>query len=291
MSKNRYISWMTLVGIVVVTITVAVTVIFFTMKKEQAKLCDKLARATAQITLLEKEIVELETSYSELEDRYLELEQTKAKEKNAPVVYLTFDDGPSSNTEKILDILNKYNVKATFFVIGDESGYAAKIYRRLISEGHSVGNHTYSHEYHDIYSSCKEFWEEFDKNDALFFEKTGYHLEIMRFPGGSNNTVSERYCKGIMKELTKEAKERGLVYFDWNVSSLDAEREVQKKEIIISSVLKGCEGQKSSIVLMHDNKTKTTTVEALPTIIKTLKERGYIFKTLTADTESIQFLK
>ena len=156
---------------------------------------------------------------------------------------------------RLLDTLDNYGVKATFFIIGKEGGGAAEIYRRIISDGHAAGNHTYSHEYNEIYASEDRFWEEYRKNDETFFELTGRHLEIMRFPGGSNNTVSERYCRGIMKRLS------------------------------------GVKDKKTSIILMHDNKTKTTTVEALPTIIEELKKQGCIFKTLNKDTEPIQFLK
>ena len=113
----------------------------------------------------------------------------------------------------------------------------------------------------------------------------------MRFPGGSNNTVSQRYCNGIMDVLTKQAQQKGIVYFDWNVSSLDAEKKVQDTQVIINSVLSGVKDKQTSIVLMHDNNTKKTTVEALPVIIEQLKSQGYIFKTLDENTPPIQFLK
>lgn len=291
MSKLKLFSRSTLGYAAVITAAVVMTVIFLLLKTETDILQDKLAKAQAKCTEAEREVSDLTEKYNQLQKQYLELEKTKAEEKNSPVVYLTFDDGPSDNTEKILDILDEYNVKATFFVIGDESGKAAQIYRRIVSEGHTAGNHTFSHEYHDVYASDRAFWDEYNKLDSLFFDRTGKHLEIMRFPGGSNNTVSERYCKGIMKVLTKQAHEKGLTYFDWNVSSLDAEKAVQSKNVIIDAVINGCADKKSCIVLMHDNKSKKTTVEALPVIIKSLKEQGYVFKTLSQQSETIQFLK
>ncbi len=269
----------------------ACTVLFIFFRGQVAELSDKLAKSQAYSAKVESELDKLRESYDSLKDEYAKLEQTKAEEKNAKVVYLTFDDGPSENTVKILDILEQYNVKATFFIIGKEGGGAAEIYRRIISDGHAAGNHTYSHEYNEIYASEDRFWEEYRKNDETFFELTGRHLEIMRFPGGSNNTVSERYCRGIMKRLTKTAQQQDIIYFDWNVSSLDAVKERQDKNVIINSVLSGVKDKKTSIILMHDNKTKTTTVEALPTIIEELKKQGCIFKTLNKDTEPIQFLK
>lgn len=274
----------------IIALTVC-AVLFIFLKGQIKSLADSLAKSQAYSAQIEGELDELKKNYTILKDQYAVLEKTKAQQKNAKVVYLTFDDGPSENTVKILDILDSYNIKATFFIIGKEGGYAAEICRRLVSNGHSVGNHTYSHEYHDIYSNADSFWEEYQKNDDIFFEITGKHMNIMRFPGGSNNTVSERYCRGIMKVLTKQAKEKGIVYFDWNVSSLDAEKLVQNKNVIVNAVLSGVKENKSSIVLMHDNKTKTTTVEALPIIIEELKKQGCIFKTLDENVEPIQFLK
>lgn len=279
-----------LCAVLIIALTVC-AVLFIFLRKEITELSDKLAKAQAYGVQADEKLAELQQSYDALRGEYTALEKTKAEQRNAKVVYLTFDDGPSENTVKILDILNEYNIKATFFVIGKEGGYSAEIYRRMVSDGHAVGNHTYSHEYHDIYSSPKKFWEEYQKNDDAFFEITGRHLNIMRFPGGSNNTVSNRYCKGIMKVLTKQAHERGLIYFDWNVSSLDAEKVIQDKNVIINAVLDGVRDRKSSIVLMHDNKTKKTTVEALPVIIEELKKQGYTFRALDESVESIQFLK
>ncbi len=276
------------VWLILIIITV---VIFLFMEKSKIELENTLQKTKAQCAKAEKELCELEEKYNQLENKYLELERLKASQKNSPVVYLTFDDGPSENTIKILDILDRYSVKATFFVIGDSSLQAASIYRRIVDDGHAVGNHTYSHNYSEIYSSTEEFWKDIQKNDDLFFKNTGKHLDILRFPGGSNNTVSEKYCKNIMNTLVNQAVQKNITYFDWNVSSLDAEAIVQKKEVIINAVIDGCKGKKCSIVLLHDNKKKTTTVEALPKIIESLKNDGFVFKTLSTSTPSIQFLK
>lgn len=277
--------------ITVVMMVIVIAVIFLDFKSRTDILNDRLTKALAKCTESERQLCEITDKYNELKKQYATLEKTKAEERDAPIVYLTFDDGPSANTEQILDILERYGIKGTFFVIGDSSAKAAEIYRRLVAEGHSVGNHTYSHEYNEVYASTESFWEEYSKIDSLFYESTGKHLEIMRFPGGSNNTVSERYCKGIMPMLVRQAKDKGIVYFDWNVSSLDAEKAVQNKDVIINAVLDGCKGRKRSIVLMHDNKSKVTTVEALPVIIEALKKDGCIFKTLDVDSDAVQFLK
>ncbi len=206
-------------------------------------------------------------------------------------VYLTFDDGPSENTEKILDILDSYGIKATFFVTGKQTDYAEGIYKRLATDGHSVGNHTYSHEYNQVYKSPQAFWDEVDKLDKLFYGYTGKHLELLRFPGGSDNTVSNRYCKNIMQTLVKQAREKNITYFDWNVTSKDAEAITQNKQLIINATLSEAKGKENAIVLFHDNSTKYTTVEALPTIIDEFIKRGAVFKTLSKDSPTVQFLK
>ena len=277
--------------VALVAAIIACAVIFLIMNNRIRALNDMLVKSQAYSAQIDGQLNDLKKEYETLKDDYAELERTKAEQKNAKVVYLTFDDGPSQNTEKILDILDSYNIKATFFVIGKEGGYAAEICRRIITDGHVAGNHTYSHKYEEIYSSPNAFWNQYQKNDDVFFEITGRHLSILRFPGGSNNTVSQRYCNGIMDVLTKQAQQKGIVYFDWNVSSLDAEKKVQDTQVIINSVLSGVKDKQTSIVLMHDNNTKKTTVEALPVIIEQLKSQGYIFKTLDENTPPIQFLK
>lgn len=274
-----------------IALTVLLAVSFFILLSSINKLKSENAKLLAQNARAENELCEIEKKYSELEEQYNALKLTKSEEANCPVIYLTFDDGPSENTVKILDILAEYNIKATFFVVGKETERAKEIYRRLVLEGHTVGNHTYSHEYNEIYASTEDFWAQIQKNDDLFYSCTGKHLEIMRFPGGSNNTVSERYCKGIMQKLRAQAKEKGLVYFDWNVSATDAEVALQKTSIIIDEVLKNSDGLKKSIVLMHDNAPKTTTVEALREIIEALLERGCVFRALDQNSEPVQFLK
>ncbi len=250
----------------------------------------KICLQNKTITRLQACLLESEREAAQLKEQVAALKAELAaahKEKDMPTVYLTFDDGPSQNTVKILEILEHYNVKATFFVTGKAG--ADGIYRKIVEGGHGYGNHTYSHEYDEVYASSGGFWKNIQKNDELFFDVTGRHLEIMRFPGGSNNTVSERYCKGIMPVLCEQANARGINYFDWNVSSRDAEKNVQDKNVIISSVVEGCRGKSRAIVLMHDSAAKTTTVEALPTIIEALKNEGFRFDILTKNSIPIRF--
>ncbi|MEG2811971.1 MAG: polysaccharide deacetylase family protein [Clostridium sp.] len=203
------------------------------------------------------------------------------------VAFLTFDDGPSKNTEKILDILKKENVQATFFVNGNNSEFAVNMYKRMVNEGHAIGNHTYSHTYEDVYTSKYAFIEDIKKLDSLIFTETGYRINLLRFPGGSNNTINRRYSNSrdnsFMECLSNEVESMGYRYFDWTVDSTDASKVKQKEGVIVKNTLNEALKQKYPIILFHDAPAKTTTVEALSGIIKKLKESGYKIKPLSYD--------
>ena len=203
------------------------------------------------------------------------------------VAYLTFDDGPSVNTEKILDILDKYNVKATFFVI-----YHSKMedrYKAIVERGHTIALHAYSHDYEKVYASESAYFKDLAKIHDYVEKITGVDSHIIRFPGGSSNTVSNKYCKGLMKKLKPDVVEKGFIYHDWNVSSGDASGNNVKASKLIANIKKGT-GKKSTInVLMHDTgKSKRTTVEALPEIIEYLRSQGFEFEALTMDSTVIK---
>lgn len=206
--------------------------------------------------------------------------------------YLTFDDGPSVNTDSILAIFKKYNVKATFFVNGNQTDEGKRLYRRIQNGGHILGNHTFSHNYSMIYSSIEAFKKDTERLSKLLEHETGKRPMLLRFPGGSNNRVS-RHFGGlkIMKQIIEEMKKEGYVYTDWNVSSTDAALPVQTKNEIIRAVLNGSRGKKEIIVLMHDDALKTMTVKALPEVVKGLIQQGFHFSVLSPDSFKIQFLK
>lgn len=215
-------------------------------------------------------------------------ERTVVVEKNPEygkkVVYLTFDDGPSENTGKILDILKKYNVKATFFVTGNGQEHNDLI-KRAHDEGHSIGLHTYTHDYSDVYSSKRAYFEDLRKISDLVEKMTGEKSCLIRFPGGSSNTVSAKYTKGLMTELTEEVREKGYQYFDWNCDSTDA----SGNNVPVEKLVRNATSGKSDYlnILMHDTDAKDTTVEALPEIIKYYKEKGYIFMGLSVDSHEV----
>ncbi len=196
--------------------------------------------------------------------------------------YLTFDDGPSSNTVKILDILDRYGVKATFFVIYHKN--QEDTYRAIVERGHTLALHSYSHDYEDIYSSRTAFFNDLDKLSDYVSGLTGVTPLITRFPGGSSNTISKRYCAGIMTELTQAVESRGYSYFDWNIDSGDADDTTVDKDKIVENVKRRTGSYKNAFILMHDAKAKTTTVEALPEIIEYLQSRGYEILPITTST-------
>ncbi|MTI66227.1 MAG: polysaccharide deacetylase [Firmicutes bacterium] len=213
--------------------------------------------------------------------------QPMKNKSNKKIIYLTFDDGPSKNTSKILDILLKYDIKATFFVCGNTTSYGEKIYTRLINEGHKIGNHTFTHNYNYLYSNEENFYKDIKKLENLLLEKIKYKPDIIRFPGGSNTTIVND--KFFMERLTTKMLLEGYQYFDWNIDSLDANKITQEKNIIVNTVLKNVKYKNKSIILFHDSTVKTTTVEALEIIIYKLKKMGYIFEVLSKNSYYVHF--
>ncbi len=195
-------------------------------------------------------------------------------------IYLTFDDGPGKYTEEFLKVLDKYNVKATFFVTNQFPKYQYLI-KEEYNKGHTVGIHTYSHKW-SIYSSVDTYLNDFNQISSIVYNETGAYPKIFRFPGGSSNTVSRRYCVGIMSKLSKLMEEKGYTYFDWSFDSGDTSRNKNSKEDIIKTVKSYLKGNGEYIILMHD--LKKNTLDALPSIIEYAKNAGYKFAPITEST-------
>ena len=207
------------------------------------------------------------------------------EEENRKKIYLTFDDGPSSNTDEILDILKAYDVKATFFVVGKTDEASKKAYRRIVEEGHTLGMHSYSHSYADIYASEEDFQTDMKKLQEYLYELTGVWPRFYRFPGGSSNTVSNIDMQKLADWLT----DQGVTYFDWNVASGDAVSRELPAETLLANCLAGIRNQQSCVVLMHDAANKDTTVEALPEIISEIRlQEDAVFLPITDDTVPVQ---
>lgn len=179
-------------------------------------------------------------------------------------VYLTFDDGPSTNTAEILDILKEYDVKATFFVIYKSGRDNEALYRRIVDEGHTLGMHSCTHVYSNVYASKEAFLDDTKKLRNFLYMVTGVESDIYRFPGGSSNRVSPVDMKVFADALTQE----GIRYYDWNVSSQDATSSVLSKNSIVYNATCHLSSMDDAMILFHDTDSKVTTVEALPEIIE-----------------------
>lgn len=199
------------------------------------------------------------------------------------VVYLTFDDGPSETvTPKILDILKKENVKATFFVLGssiDSSKESKNILKREVAEGHSIGNHTYSHNYSYLYPNrvinVENFMSDIEKANKSIKAVLGadFAVRAIRFPGGYMSWKDKDGINDILKK-------KGYYHIDWNSMSKDAEGENKSSEQLLEEVKSSVHGREKAVILMHDNYGKEETAKALPEIIDYLKEQGYEFRTI-----------
>ncbi len=206
------------------------------------------------------------------------------------VAFLTFDDGPSHVTVAVLDVLRKYNVPATFFVNGRTDSHSISTYKRIVNEGHAIGNHTYTHQWSEIYSSVDNFMKDFLRLEELLYKHTGVRPQILRFPSSSNYTFAYRYGgKDIMDDIIAELTTRGYEYFDWNVNSGDTNALYVPKEKIVSNVLTRVEGINNVNILFHDLGTKITTAEALSEIIEGLIDMGYRFEPITTKSFAPRF--
>lgn len=278
------------------------------LESERDSLASKNAENESKISNHKKEVDDLNSKIKDLESEVSHIKLTKAQmnsskkpsngkteENNKPidmsnltapnkgykVCYLTFDDGPSDNTLKILDILKKANAKASFFVIGTSK---LDYIKRAHAEGHTIALHANNHDYSKIYKSETNYFNDLNAISNKVKNLIGIEPKIIRFPGGSSNAVSKKYNKGIMTRLTKQVQQKGYVYVDWNVDSTDASGNNVSKTKILNSVKSASKGRGDICVLMHDTGAKKTTVEALPEMISYLRAQGYQFEALTTES-------
>lgn len=208
-----------------------------------------------------------------------------AKNEDKKTMYLTFDDGPSKNTQKVLDILDEYHVKATFFVTGSNPKYYDEI-KKAYDKGHGIAIHTFSHDYKKIYSSEDAYFKDVEKMNALIKKQIGHTVKALRFPGGSSNTVSRKYQNKIMSVLTESVLSKGYQYYDWNASNGDGNC-YANSSALISTAKKEVRGKNEIMMLMHDGTGNHATVEALPAILKDLIDQGYEFKIIDDTTSEV----
>lgn len=294
--KRLIVIMLVMVFVIPVTISIVLAVQLHGLGKQVNELQAEIA--SMQIQLEEQkvdaadsqELTEEEASADvqtlENQNVWSESSGTTPADSGIHKVYLTFDDGPSVNTDQILDILDEYGVKATFFVVGKE-GYNDQ-YRRIVEEGHTLGMHSYSHVYRDIYESVEAYGQDLEKLHTYLYELTGVDSRIVRLPGGSSNTVSKDKIQDIIAYLGQQ----GMTYYDWNVSSGDAASGYVSAQQIADNVLNHVSEHHTSIVLMHDASGKNTTVEALPIILeKILESDNMVLLPITEDTAPIQHVQ
>lgn len=308
MKANRKNIIITILSVAVVILTVLFVVFAFHFKEIKAndadimnsfsniqnELSQKNDEISEQNSIHESEKEELNRKISDL-NRQVSLKRKQQAESAAAAlpnpspesggktIYLTFDDGPSPNTPRIIYILNSYGIKATFFVKNTSyNGYM----KDIVDNGNVIALHSYTHDYKRIYSSDEAFYQDLQDISDLVYLQTGVRSNIMRFPGGGSNTVSKKYSPGIMTRLTQGVADRGYIYYDWNCSSGDAIKNTVPKDTIVANC-KRVPAAKNVIVLLHDTDAKSTTVEALPEIIEYYQSCGYTFSTITADTPPV----
>ena len=205
---------------------------------------------------------------------------------NSKTIYLTFDDGPSQRTGEILDILKAKNVKATFFVIGNNSELGRSMMKRIVDEGHAIAIHTYSHEYKKIYAGVKEYLDDFNKIATFIYETTGVKPSVFRFPGGSNTGFNKKIRNELLLEMTR----RGYSYFDWNLCNGDAaSSKLVPSNILTDNVLKNSTYCDVGVVLMHDCAAKKTTVDSLSDVVEGLKKQNFKFDILSSKINPDKF--
>ncbi|WP_282939419.1 polysaccharide deacetylase [Paenibacillus sp. RC67] len=197
-----------------------------------------------------------------------------------PTVYLTFDDGPSPLTGKVLDILKKEDVKATFFVLGGEAKSHPELVRRAVEEGHAIGNHTYNHVYKELYSGFETFWNQIQKTEDILDEQVGIRPRLVRAPGGTYSNFDAFYFYYL--------DQAGYEVYDWNIDSGDSARPGVPASEILQTVKKGPFKQEV-ILLMHDGTGHEQTIKALPDIIKLFKDKGYAFAPISPQVPPIHF--
>ncbi len=216
--------------------------------------------------------------YPRVVEVFSKYDNIEAVKDGIKTCYLTFDDGPSRNTKKVLEILKKYNIKATFFVTGTSPNDYHYI-KEAHEQGHTIGLHTFSHDYEKIYSSLKNYITDLNQIKELVYQQTGVYSRYMRFPGGSSNLVSKKYNVGIMKRLTHKVIDLGYQYYDWTSINGDGEN-IKTVSGLKKKAIEEIGNSEDIMFLMHDSASCDNTVKSLPSILEYLIKKGYQFEVI-----------
>lgn len=226
-----------------------------------------------------------ELPYQSLYPDFYAPEEYHATQNTKGVIYLTFDDGPSHNTDKILKTLAEQDVKATFFVTGKTSEADLERMRDIVAQGHAIGMHSYSHNYNKIYNSVEDFLDDMYLIYNQIKDTTGEAPVLFRFPGGSINS----YNGGIYREITAEMIRRGFVPWDWNLSAQDSVTAKITSAQITANIMGQAQHINRGVVLMHDSAAKNATAGSVESVIKGLRAKGFTFDKLTPELKPVLF--
>lgn len=198
---------------------------------------------------------------------------------------LTFDDGPSPNTDLVLETLDRYGVKATFFVVGAEkTADDQERLRKIVAAGHTLAMHSWSHDHNVIYSSVEAFLTDLHRVYCWIYEATGVYPQLFRFPYGSNSGYNRAT---VYRDIIAEMARRGFTYYDWNISARDAVIDPRPAAEIAANCLQGI-GREFVVVLSHDSTPRLTTAEAMPAVIEGYRSAGYAFSSLRPGMKRVQ---
>lgn len=284
--------WMIVSLVAIVILSVAVIHLNSKVNRLEASAEPSTGKMSEQVTSesqqTETQPVDSDTETNSFEHIETGIDSTdnKAEAGDTHKVYLTFDSTPGENTNKILDVLKEYGVKATFFVSGEKSDEAKAVYQRIVQEGHTLGMHSYANQYSTIYASTEAFEKDYDKLAKYLKKVTGTDSLYYRFPGGSSNQISNVN----MAEFVHVLNQKNISYFDWNVSAGDASGDYTVDDIV-NNVTEGITNYKTSIVLLHDGEDKSTTVEALGPLIEALQKVDAKILPIDEHTKVIQYIK
>lgn len=279
--RKRIMLITVLIIIIAVILTISIYYVVDTIKTE------KKAKAFAnQVTEFAQNMQEEEQKQKAEADKKAKIpqltEQGKENLKNIyhgddKIAYLTFDDGPSNNTHEILDILNQYNIKATFFVLGTQVQIFPETTNRIYNEGHYIANHGYSHKYKIIYQSPEQVLNEFNQCNQIVAQTINvpeYNSHLFRFPGG---LTGGKYAT-LKSQAAALLEQNNILYVDWNALTGDAQKQDLTEDYLMENLKNTTENKNHIVVLMHDAQAKHITVEVLPKVIEYLSGQGYSFK-------------
>lgn len=284
--KHLIIGTICLMIIIPTTFTISLITQNDALKQKMGSAQTKYQQLEGNYQKVSKELAGMYQSEAsfEYQKKYPDLYVAQApKTASSPkTAYLTIDDGPSDKTGQYLEILAKYNAKATFFVTGQTSHEDLQYMKMIVEQGHTLAVHTYSHNYKQIYSSVDAYLEDFYNIYTLIYETTGVKPTIFRFPGGSINNYNRDIYQQIIAEMTR----RGFIYYDWNVSSGDASTSASSASIV-SNVLNTYSQYENPIILLHDG--KTTTLGALEQIVSGIAAGGYKMDKMDNSVKQVSF--